>query len=68
MTTRDVSPSEAIYGFAGWLTTRSDAVTMGSTHDAAVVADLVHQYCQHQGFEEPREHVYPDNLEPMKAA
>jgi hypothetical protein len=48
------SPSEAVYGFAGWLTCRDEAVTMGSTHNAAPVADLVQQFVESQGWAEPR--------------
>jgi hypothetical protein len=57
-----VLPSEALYGFAGWLTCRRDPVTIGSTHDAAPVADLVNEFCTSQEFEHPRDDVYPNNL------
>lgn len=49
----DLSPSEAIYGFAGWLTSRQQPVTMSSSHDAGIVAELVDDYCKSQGFAEP---------------
>jgi len=51
----DLSPSEAIYGFAGWLTTKQPPVTMSSEHDASPVADLVDEYCKSQGFAAPSE-------------
>jgi len=57
-----VLPSEALYGFAAWLTTRDEAITFGSTHDAAVVADVVNQYCKAQGYEDPRDSHYPNNI------
>lgn len=59
----DVSPSEALYGFAGWLTTRDQAVTFGATHDSATAADLVKAYCESQGFEAPRDDFH-HNLRP----
>lgn len=49
-----LSPSEAVYGFAGWLTTRDDPVTMSGKHNAAIVAELVDEYVKKQNFEEPR--------------
>lgn len=36
----DVLPSEAIYGFAGWLTTRRQSVTLGAAHECGGVAYL----------------------------
>lgn len=56
-----ITASEAIYGFAGWLTTRSQAVTFGSTHDCAPIAELVDQFVRHQGLTPPRER-YADLL------
>lgn len=60
-----VLPSEALYGFAAWLTTRDEAITLGSTHDASVVADVVKQYCEAQGYENPRDDHYPKNIVAM---
>lgn len=39
-----MTATEAVYGFAGWLTCRQEAITMGATHDAAPVADLVKRW------------------------
>jgi len=36
----------AIYGFAGWLTTRDEPITIGAKHCAASVADLVKEYLE----------------------
>ena len=49
-----LSASEALYGFAGWLTTRSEPVTMGDRNDCAIVADLVHEFCKVNDLSEPR--------------
>ncbi len=42
---RQLSPSEAVHGFAAWLTSREKEVTMSKTGDPHVVAELVHAYC-----------------------
>jgi len=44
--TQFLNPSEAVYGFAAWLTTRKEKVVMSSSDDAAIVADLVKQFCE----------------------
>ncbi len=56
-----VTPSEAVYGFAAWLTTRDDAVTFGSTSNCAPIVELVARYCEANGFEAVSER-YPENL------
>ncbi len=46
MTKSTLNPSEAVYGFAAWLTTRSEKTIMSSADDAAPIADLVKQFCE----------------------
>ena len=41
-----LNPSEAVYGFASWLTTRSEVTTMSSKHDSSVIAQLVERFCK----------------------
>lgn len=55
-----LTPAEAVYAFAGWLTSRDKPITMGSTHDAAPVADLVMRFCESQGFTPPRPEWHKD--------
>lgn len=50
-----LSSSEAVYGFAAWLTTRKTPITMSSSHDAAAVPRLVHTFCEFNKLDEPRE-------------
>jgi hypothetical protein len=50
-----VSPSEALYGFAGWLTCRSERSVFSGFDDAAPAAQLVAAYCKANGFADPRE-------------
>lgn len=49
-----LTASEALYGFAGWLTSQPYAVVMSSRDDAAFVADLVELYCETNELAEPR--------------
>jgi len=39
-----LTPSEAVFGFAAWLTTRDRPVALGSNHDAAVAAELCNRF------------------------
>jgi len=50
-----LSPSEAVYGFAGWLTSGPKKVVMSKFDDAGIVADLVKQFCEQNNLGEPRE-------------
>lgn len=57
-----VLPSEALYGFAAWLTCRDEEVCIGASNECGIVAELVQRYCESQGFAPPRSEIYPDNL------
>ncbi len=50
-----LSGSEALFGFAAWLTCRDEAVTASAKHDAAVWAELVDEFCKTNHLAEPRE-------------
>jgi hypothetical protein len=50
---KKLSPAEAIYGFAGWLTTRDKPVIFSSRHDAAIVAQLLDWFCKNN-LDQPR--------------
>jgi len=41
-----LNPSEAVYGFAAWLTCRDEKTVMSASDDAAPIADLVQQFCE----------------------
>jgi hypothetical protein len=51
----EMSASEAIYGFCGWLTSRDKKTIMSSTDDAVEAADLVDLFCKTNKLSEPRE-------------
>lgn len=50
-----LSPAEALYGFAGWLSCLSNTVTFGAMHEASTAAELVEAYRLAQGLEAPRD-------------
>jgi hypothetical protein len=56
-----VTPSEALYAFAGWLTTRPGSLVAGETHGAAEWADAVERFRLAQGWPEPRPN-YADRI------
>lgn len=39
-----LTATEALYGFAGWLTSRETAVTMSANHEASTAANLVAEF------------------------
>lgn len=52
--TSSLSPSEEVWAFAGWLTTRSESMTFGATEDAAQMADLVVEFLKSRRLQEPK--------------
>lgn len=60
-----VLPSEAVYGLLAWLSAREEAVVFSSKDDASVAADIAKQYCEAQGYENPRDGYYPGNIVAM---
>ena len=57
----EMSGSEAIYGFCGWLTTRKDKTVMSTNHDCACIAELIKDFCEVNKLSDPREQ-WTDNL------
>lgn len=51
---KEMLASEALFGFAGWLTSRDEAITMGATHHAGPAADAVKEFCDANELESPR--------------
>lgn len=50
----NMSASEAVYAFAGWLTTREEPTVLSAGHDAAPVAELIRQFCEANNLTPPR--------------
>jgi len=55
-------PSEALFGFAGWLTSLKEPITFSAHHEAGLAADLVEEYIKANNLEYPRDGIYPNNL------
>lgn len=41
-----LNASEAVYGFAAWLTTREEKTVLSATDDAAPICELVDRFCR----------------------
>ena len=50
----EMNAAEALYGFAGWLTSRDGTLQIGSSHDAAIMAELVEEFCKTNKLTDPR--------------
>lgn len=51
-----LNPTEAVYGFAAWLTCRKEKTIMSASDDSAIIADLVKQFCEVNNLPEVSEH------------
>ena len=49
-----LTASEAVFGFAGWLTCRKEKTVMSASDNAAPIADLVQQFIDENKLDEPR--------------
>jgi len=59
--TKALNQSEAVYGFAAWLTTREEKTVMSAYDDTASIVNLVKQFCEVNHLPEVSEH-WPNNL------
>ena len=50
-----LTPSEALFGFAGWITTRDEEVIASAKHDASIWAELVDTFCKENNLAGPRD-------------
>lgn len=49
-----LSASEAVYGFAAWLSYRKEPVIFSSHNNCAIIADLVDEFCKTNNLKNPR--------------
>jgi len=47
--------SEALFGFAAWLTTREETTKMGASEDCAPIVGLISQFCEENNLPDPRD-------------
>jgi hypothetical protein len=59
--TRTLSPSEALFGFCGWLTTRDKITRMGLVCECSEIPDLIVEFCEFNNLPMP-EHDWHKNL------
>ncbi len=52
----ELSPAAAVYGFAGWLTGRKNAVTLSDHDDAGIAAELVGAFLDKNNLPDPEGH------------
>ena len=52
---KELSGSEALYGFCGWLTTRKERTVMSSKDNCSPIADLIKEFCETNKLKEPRQ-------------
>lgn len=57
----NLNPTEAIYGFCAWLTTRAEITTMSHAHDCAVISELVGKFAKENDLPNFST-AWPDNL------
>lgn len=60
-TLKTLNSSEAVYGFAAWLTTRKEKTIMSAKNDSAIIADLVKQFCEVNNLPKVSKN-WPNNL------
>ena len=50
-----LTASEAVYGFAGWLTSRNTKIVASASDDASVWAEVVDEFCEANDLDAPRD-------------
>ena len=50
---KEMTGSEAIFGFCAWLTTRKEKTIMSSKHNCAKIADLIKEFCEVNKLPDP---------------
>ena len=53
MEDKELSGSEALFGFCAWLTCRKEKTIMSSKDNAAPIADLIKRFCNINNLTEP---------------
>ena len=59
---QDILPSEAVFGFISWLTTRPGTLKIGEKHSCSELLDLICDWCDVNYLIPPREKNYPNNI------
>jgi hypothetical protein len=51
---KELSASEAIFSFCGWLSTRNEETVFSAKNDCAVIADRIKEFLKINNLPEPR--------------
>ena len=51
----ELTASEALFGFVGWLTTRDEKTVISSTDDCAPIVELIKQFYDANDLDDPRD-------------
>ena len=62
----ELTASEAVYGFAAWLTCRETKTVFSSKDDAAIIAALVKEFCDVNHLENPRDRWHEKLIQPSE--
>ncbi len=49
----ELSGAEALFGFMGWLTSRSEISIFSSSHDAGLAVELIKEFCKFNKLKDP---------------
>ena len=60
-----VTPSEAVIAFAWWLSDRGPTLVCGKAHPSDTVEELAIRFCIEQGYDNPRDDFFPENITEM---
>ncbi len=52
---KEMTGSEAVFGFCAWLTTRKEKTVMSSKNNCAKIADLIKEFCEVNKLNDPRD-------------
>ena len=53
---KKLQPSEVIFGFLGWVTSRRQPITLSAHHNASIAAKLASTFCDANQLDPPRPH------------
>lgn len=62
MNKNTITPTDALYGFSAWLTTRDEVITLSAKHDACTVIGLILEFIRANNLTEDTSLNYPQNL------
>ncbi len=56
---------EALFGFAGWLTTRPEKTILSASHECGSICDLIMSFCNTNKLKDPRKYWHKDLKHPV---